>query len=469
MNQPGKYIVYLFFGLFAAVALMSACSDSHRPDDPGRPTDRISLSISFHAPQQTDSENGLRANEGGGIDKEVFKRESAVYSLAVLVFKDGSNELDGKKFIDRELVEITGTSYKDYRELDVIEGIEVTAGIRNVHIVANAPDGHFNDVVDFSSFCAKVEELSNQGMYDHPVGGTAPPGDTPIGGEDPDDRFTNLVMSQSFTGLPLNSGIEKYFLGYTGNGDLPVGGNGMLLLENGNPIKVELVRLVARVAIQKITFNLPATMEFEPGVKTTLHNHFVDTVFLLNAKRRSSYFPEDNAFVKPVDAFIHGNTPGYDFLKGKFSGIAEGSGYAGYLYIPIHFEEYDIKGNHAPLWFYAFENKDSGTSPTCFVIGVKYQYKQSAGDVVKTKKVYYPVVVNANGSSYGADHDFIKRNNQYGIKVTIKGLGSYMTDYPGLRSVPLQAVNTFSEEEGVLEIEETAGPNLFPWTGNVYK
>ena len=463
MNKTGKYIVYLLLSLFTTAALISSCTDRNGLGDPDHPNDKTSLSISFHSAQQTRVGNGPRSNE---IGEDVIERESAIYSLAVLVFKNGNNELDGKKFIDREIIEIPGSGYKDYKELDEIKGIELTSGIRDVYIIANAPDGHFSNVTDRPSFRAKLEELSAQGVYDHPEGGGTSSGDIPIGGEEPDDRHTNLVMTQSFTGLPVNSGAKKHYLGYTGNGGLPDGETTGTPLNGTNP--VELVRLVARVAIQKIAFDLPEMLAFD-GYSTREYNHYVDTVFMINAKTVSSYFPEDGTFPNPEGFFGHGNTIGYEFLKNQSPSVADGSTYAAYLYKPINFKEYDITQNQVPLWFYAFENKDSASSPTGFVIGVKYQYK-GPGNELKRKKVYYPVVVNsAGGGSGGNNHRYIKRNNQYGIKVTIKGLGSYVANYPEVKSAVLPPMNSLWNAAGTVEIEETVGTDLFPWTGNVYK
>lgn len=461
MNQTGKNIIYLLFGLFTAAVFISSCTDGNEPDDFKHPADKVSLSISFHSAQHTRAENGLRGTEIDEIS------ESKIYSLAVLVFKNGSDELDGKQFINR-VQELKDGGYTDYKELNEIKDIELTAGIRDVYIIANASDGHFSTVTNRTTFMAKVEELRAQGMYDHPIDNRPEPGDTPIGGEEPDDRYTNLVMTQSFIDLPINRGAEKHYLGYTGNDGRPEGVTTGTPLNGTNP--VELVRLVARVAIQKIAFDLPETLEFDTGNPTSIYNQYVDTVFLINAKTVSSYFPEDNAFPKPAGSFGHGDTIGYNFLKGNFS-IPDGSTYAEYLYKPINFTEYDITGNQVPLWFYAFENGDSGTYPTAFVIGVKYQYKNGPDGELKRKKVYYLVVVNRPNEDKEATHDFIKRNNQYGIQVTIKGLGSYMTDYPPTESALLRTVDLLSAQdaEEVLEIEETVGPNLFPWTGDIYK
>lgn len=459
MNQPGKYIIYLFFGLFTAAALMPSCTDGNGPDNFNRPTDKVSLSISFHS-AQTRTENGVRGTE---IDEE---SESKIYSLAVLVFKNGSDELDGSKFIDRNPKDIPDAEGReDYEELNEIKEIELTAGVRDIYIIANAPNGHFSGVTGRASFKQKFEELSAQGMYGQQEDETS--GDTPIGGEEPDDKYTNLVMTQSFTGLTIE-GAEKHYLGSYTEDELP---EDVTPLNEGNP--VELARLVARVAIQRIAFALPTTLEFEEGISTSSYNQYVDTVFLINARTVSSYFPEDNAFPNPEGSFSHGNKIGYEFLKDKVP-TAAGSVYADYLYKPINFENYDIENNQVPLWFYAFENGESEDFPTAFVIGVKYQYKNpgdSEDSEPKRKKAYYVVVVNREGKG-SADHNFIKRNNQYGIQVTITGLGDYTGDYPkSAESAVLRAMSFLSSQDmdGVMEIEETVGPNLFPWTGDVYK
>ncbi|WP_294081112.1 fimbrial protein [Proteiniphilum sp. UBA5384] len=468
MNQTGKYIVYLLFGLLTAAAFISSCTDANEPGDITPPKDKISLSISFQSEQQLRAENGLKANEGGEIDAGVYERESAVYSLAVFVF-DG-NKLDGSKFINRELKAGTEATDSSYVELDKITGIELTAGVRDVYIIANAPDaedgGYFSNVTDFNSFKAKMEELSRQKIYGHDRGATTDPDGPPIGGVDPNDRFTNLVMSQSFKDLPLNSGAPKHYLGYTGG--VPAGESGTLV--NGyNP--VELVRLMARVAIQKIEFELPDPLTIDgQSIDKDNYSYLLDGVFMINAKKQSSYFPEVVGFQSPAGSFGHGSNEGFDYLK-TYTKIDNGNTYQKYLYIPLPFKEYDIKEDideqgYAPLWFYAFENNDSETSPTCLVIGVNYQYRDITNSgSIKAKKIYYPVVVNRNGAT-SAGHAFIKRNNQYGIKVKIKGLSE---DYPDLKSVTVRAMNDLLDTEGIVEITEEVGSYLFPWTGNVYQ
>lgn len=456
MNKTGKYIAYQLFGLFTAIALLSACAEGNGPGDIDTPSDKHTLSITLN-PATTKAGNGLRTNNYG-IGSDVIASESKVYSLAVFVFKHGSKELDGHKIIERE-DSVPGY----YKEVHEITNIELTAGYRDVYIIANAPKNYFNDVIsgDLDDLRAKMEELENQKM--HIVDdGTNP--DEPIGGETPATGYTNLVMTQSFLNLPLNSGAANHYLGYAGNG-YPSGVNtGQPLLDNANnPIKVELVRLVARVAIQKIEFDLPTSLTF--GATTTSNfNQYVDTVFLVNAKTQSSYFPEEAGFDGST-AFGQGNTTGYDFLVGKTTfGIASSSSYAEYLYKPIaNVPSYNIENNHTPLWFYSFENKDSAASPTALVIGVVFQYLD-ASSTLKVLKAYYPVIINEIGSNNSADHNYIKRNYQYGINVKIKGLGTLYTDYPGTRSA-----FTANDMSGILEIEETVGTDLFPWTGNIYK
>ncbi|WP_418893013.1 fimbrial protein [Limibacterium fermenti] len=464
MNKTGKYIAYLFFSLFTFLAFMASCTAENEPEKLISPGDKISLSISFHSAQQTKTQNGLRGTE---IDLEGEKK---IYSLAVFIFKSGTNELDGKKIINRELSGAADDqNRKDYKEVSEMKDIELTAGMRDIYIIANAPDNHFDGVNNWTSFTTSTELLGEQKTYGSKIDdGTS--GETPIGGEVPEEKYTNLVMTQSFKNLPLNSGAEKHYLGYTENGGIPSADSpGTPLLDGDKkPIKVELVRLVARVAIQKISFNLPKSYEFETGKPTSNFNHYIDGVFMLNAKNISSYFPDE--FSTSDGNFGQGNTEGYNFLVDKTTNISANAVLADYLYKPLSFPEYDIINNQVPLWFYAFENNQSENYPTGFVIGVKYQYINPNETDIQELKAYYLLSINREGIKNGKGHDFIKRNNQYGLNVTIKGVGNLIAGY-STKSASLRTADILSAQEdaGVLEIEETVGPNLFPWTGDIYK
>ncbi|HBG41779.1 MAG TPA: hypothetical protein DDW85_10300 [Porphyromonadaceae bacterium] len=457
MNKTGKYIAYLFFSLFTFLAFMASCTAENEPEKLISPGDKISLSISFHSAQQTKTQNGLRANEGGEIGEDVFARESKIYSLAVLIFENSGDKLAGYKFIDRT-IKTDGLGDKDYNLLTEIKEITLTAGKRDVYIIANAPDKTFSRDETRTSFQEKLESLANQKVY--APGVQANEEESPIGGVEPAVTHTNLVMSQSFPGLDL-TGAKKHYLGYGSNEH----SDGITLTD---PVK--LVRLVARVAIQKISFALPTEVAFESGIKTQKYNHYIDTVFLINAKTASSYFPRETNFPVVTAPFGHGSYWWYKFFKDNKL-TAPDAQFADYLSIPINFSSYDIENNQVPLWFYTFENSDSETYPTAFIIGVKYQYINPGESVVKVKKAYYPVVINSNGGGPEDNkHRYIKRNNQYGLKVTIKGVGNLIAGYITKSALSrMTDILSAQEESGVLEVEETVGSNLFPWGGDVYK
>lgn len=71
-------------------------------------------------------------------------------------------------------------------------------------------------------------------------------------------------------------------------------------------------------------------------------------------------------------------------------------------------------------------------------------------------------MVNEPKAGKQADHDYIKRNYQYRITVIIKGLGKLYGENPTV-------LKSTQETDSEIEITETVGKNLFPWTGDVYK
>jgi hypothetical protein len=96
------------------------------------------------------------------------------------------------------------------------------------------------------------------------------------------------------------------------------------------------------------------------------------------------------------------------------------------------------------------------------VIGVRYNFESTKdAGVIKTVKCYYPVIVNAPAPGK-TTHDYIKRNYQYGIKATIKGLGTVYGNNASL-------LKSAQSPNMAIEIDETIGKNLFPWEGNTYK
>lgn len=428
------------------------------PDTEVIDENKILLSISLEG-----LEDG-KEKSSGNIDTN-SNTEKQIYSLDVFIFKSQGEyeggKYDGGKSITRKI--INGNEYETISE---VTGISLTAGKRDIYVVANAPANHFSGILNLNAFLAKLEQLDTQGLFDHPGTVTPGTGNPPIGGIDPSDLKTNLTMCHFIENVQFQNTQSQHYLGYTGNNGRPgnVSSSFGWALTGTNPFLVE--RLVARVAIQRIEFDFPAEgLLFETGSnKVTNFTYQIDSVFMMNVKTASKFAA--GTFGNQVNDYGHGCKTGYTFLKNKLSNLNPSSQLKNYLTEPIFTQDYDITNigsTDTPLWYYVFENA-STQYPTYFVIGVKYNFesKKNPG-VLKTAKCYYPVIVNAPGASgKTADHDYIRRNHQYGIKVKIKGLGTVYGNNPS-------ELKTMQDDESVIEVNETVGKDLFPWTGNTYK
>lgn len=443
------------------VGFICSCSSDNEFDNP-KPNEetKSSLSISING---LDNMNDVRSS-GNVVNPTDPKRidETKIYSLEVLIFKpDGSR--DAYAHIDRV---IDGADYKEISEIKNISFTASTAG-RDVYVIANASNQFFSTATTLTLFKGMLESLATQGTYPHPGVVPSSPSEPPIGGVDPSDLKTNLTMIGSIINYSFNNTATHHYLGYeTANGFPggvdPTGGTGAVVGTAGSPFYLE--RLVARVALKKISFALPSSLTFETGFPTSEYTYHLDTVFLANVKEKSRF--STNATI-PTANFGHGDQIGYTFLRTNWTNISATSTLDQKLQEPIYSTSYDITTNDIPLWFYAFENQEA-SAPTSFVIGVRYNFKSTKDNKIKTVKCYYPVVVNRPGypSKPAGQHDYIKRNNQYGLSVTIKKLGLFSTSsIEELRSTPTE-LNYL--DESVISVEEEVGDNLFSWIGDKY-
>ena len=455
MNMK-KYLNLLAFTLTGII--MYSCSGEENMSVPDGTEQQTTLSVFLNAPQ-----DGLEKSSGNP-DPDA---ESKVYSLEVLVFKSGGEaeegKLDGYGYVNRSTRDVTGQVYdKEYIEINEIKDIKLTAGKRDIYVIANAPDKNFSSVENIQEFLAKYEDLSTQGRNPHPGNVTPDPNEElPIGGINPSDLKTNLTMCNYTKNVVFNNLHEHHYLGYTDNSGRPSGVNPTegWLLNGTNPFYVE--RLVARIAIQKIEFELPASLPFEgTAFPSNNYTYQIDSVFMLNTKINSRFAV--NSQLGFVEKFGHGCTVGYSYLNNlsRISNLDQGSQQVNYMVEVITTPNYDISTNATPLWFYAFEN--GSTYPTYLVIGVRYNFQSSKDHIPKTVKSYYPIIVNEPKTGKQADHDYIKRNYQYRITAVIKGLGKLYGENPTI-------LKSVQETDSEIEITETVGKNLFPWTGDVYK
>lgn len=400
----------------------------------------------------------------GNIDDSDF--ESQIYRLDVLIFKSAgeyeAGKVDGHDSVPRKII-----NGNEYQTIDEIKGISLTAGKRDIYVIANAPEGYFASVKNITQFLQKYEKLNTQGLFPHPGTVNPNPGDNPpIGGINPSDMKTNLTMCHYEKNVSFKNTEEQHYLGYTSNNGRPgdVASDYGHALFGADPFVLE--RLVARVAIQKIEFDLATDIEFEKNYPTGNYTYHIDSVFMMNVKT-ASWFPAESGNVLS-GKFGHGCNTGYQFLKSPMllNNLNPASELTNYLTEPIFTQKYDITSdvtaNDTPLWYYVFENDESTLYPTYFVIGVRYNFESTKdAGVIKTVKCYYPVIVNAPAPGK-TTHDYIKRNYQYGIKATIKGLGTVYGNNASL-------LKSAQSPNMAIEIDETIGKNLFPWEGNTYK
>lgn len=455
-----KKYMKLLISILAGTLMYSCSGEDIIPDSNGEtdPKEQVSLSLLLNASQQG------REKSSGNQDKDA---ESKIYSLEVLIFKSEGELEAGKKdgygFVTRTTRDVTGQPYdKEYVEVDTIKQIKLTAGKRDIYVIANAPDKYFSSVENYQQFLTKYENLSTQGRCEHPGTVTPDPNEElPIGGINPSDLKTNLTMCNYMKNVVFNNAYGQHYLGFTTNGGRPEGINEGWPLNGINPFEVE--RLAARVAIQKIEFDLPVEgLVFESGYnKVTDFTYQIDSVFMMNVKTTSKFVADSQLGF--TEKFGHGCQVGYSFLNSptRINNLHQQSQYTDYLVEAITTPNYDISTNATPLWFYTFENGDSNY-PTYFVIGVRYNFRSEKDNNIKTVKSYYPVVVNPPKSGKPANHDYIKRNYQYQITAKIKGLGNWYGNNPVLlkgSQIPDQDI----------EITETVGQNLFPWTGDTYR
>lgn len=443
------------------VGFMSSCSSENELVVP-KPNEETKsyLNISING---LDSINNTRSS--GNVENPTDAKriqETKIYSLEVLIFKpDGSR--DAYAHIDRE---IDGADYKEISEIKDISFTASSTG-RDVYVIANATNQFFSTATTLTSFKSMLETLATQGLYLHP--GTAPssPSDSPIGGIDPSDLKTNLTMVGSVLNYSFDNTANHHYLGYaTTNGFPggidPTGGKGAVVGTAGSSFYLE--RLVARVALKKISFALPTSLAFEIGFPTSEYTYHLDTVFLANVKEKSRFSTDATI---PTGNFGHGDQIGYDFLRTNSTNISTISILDQKLKEPIYSTSYDITTNDIPLWFYTFENQES-SSPTTFIIGVRYNFKSTKDNKIKTAKCYYPIIINRPGytNKPTGQHDYIKRNNQYGLSVTINKIGLLSTSSINeLRSVSTELDYL---DESAISVEEEVGTNLFSWISDIY-
>ncbi len=177
-------------------------------------------------------------------------------------------------------------------------------------------------------------------------------------------------------------------------------------LANGTVLKVELVRMVARITLTSIKTNFSA-----PYTSATVK---LQRVFLRNAISTALVNP---TFTMPDSpAFLTGGSS-VTYLQEDLS--ASPKSVTTSNTIPASIPYY---------YFYAFAN-NSSTSPTAFVIQALFD-ADGSGTTYSEETVYYPVIIGkkANGYTGGGATGLVSRNTKYSLGVTIKSKGASSPD-----------------------------------------
>ena len=370
-----KTITRLF--LVGLIALgMTACSNEEEVKLEGQPDATVSIRV-------VPSSNGpvVRATgdlSGDGILAKGLAAESAIKTLEVFLFDD----LQGGKFV--------GSGSATGENVTEVKGIETTSGPKTIVVVANC--SIIGTVANKAELLAKTKDLPVVIANGLPMTGmTAAP--------------VILKPGQNFYGHVLDAASLHNFIA------------------PGAPLKV--YRVNARVAIVGATLDLTSA--------NSDHINFFDAltdaqVAMFNVPKTSKLFGEELAM---NESFFQGAQ--WVSTGGTYT---VGADEVAFLDETVTFP---VAVGAAP-YYYVNENS-SGTEKEQMMIVLRAKptkggnYVEAEGLYTTGGYTYYPVWVNAtkNGYTYVGDNtgdSKIRRNTQYNISLTIKGIGNPTIDPP---------------------------------------
>lgn len=365
----------LFLAGIVALGLgLTGCNNDDVPELSGEKEATISIKV-------LPSSNGslLRSTgnlNGDGVLAKGLAQESAIKSLEVWIFK--GDVLD---------------AYKKAAAAEVTE-IEARIGARTVVVVANAEIGQKN---------SKAELLAT------------------IKGLPADVAGKGLVMTAEPFDVTLVKGNNYY--GYT---DAQVaaktGENKNHLNDNKKPLPI--TRVNARVAIVSAVLD----MESVPDNQKVVFDDLKDVeVAMFNVPKETKLFGTDLA---KNENYLYGAK--WTSRLGTYVGSNDDPAAPTASLTDAVTDALPVVDTNAP---YYYVNESNGTHKMFIVLRAKV-YKDNA--VVTTVKdlytdnegyTYYPIWINAADKGYSYDQGYvadgtIKRNTQYNISLTIKGLGN---------------------------------------------
>lgn len=365
----------LFLAGIVALGLgLTGCNNDDVPELSGEKEATISIKV-------LPSSNGslLRSTgnlNGDGVLAKGLAQESAIKSLEVWIFK--GDVLD---------------AYKSAAAAEVTE-IEARIGARTVVVVANAEIGQKN---------SKAELLAT------------------IKGLPADVAGKGLVMTAEPFDVTLVKGNNYY--GYTDAQVLAkTGENKNHLDDDKKPLPI--TRVNARVAIVSAVLDLASV----PANQKVVFDALKDVeVAMFNVPKETKLFGSDLA---KNENYLFGAK--WTSPLSTYVGSADASAVATASLTDAVTGALPVVVTNAP---YYYVNESNGTHKMFIVLRAKV-YKNNA--VVETVKelytdnegyTYYPIWINAADKGYSYDQGYdadgtIKRNTQYNISLTIKGLGN---------------------------------------------
>lgn len=348
----------LFYNVFLFLSLLSCSHDGNTDIDE---TGDASLSLRITIPQIGTKADG----------------DSAIESLYVAIFGTSGENTD-RLIVSREV-----------RQTNTIEDISpLQPGSIRMLLVANAPEGIFDNLISLDQYLALTQKLENQG--------------------------TNPVMS---------SGVHSYILkpGENTIGLQKAGANQI----SASPVTI--YRTISRVYLNQLFLRPLDEYADEAEFK-------LESVFMANVKNYSRYISEEDWGSVEVtdhtlpDFFLAGENADIEGIYKEGSSKLSEDLRTAYNYgFRNGNGENGLIANCAGNLYTIFENRQEDSWHTLLILRGTYRYKDKNGFVQEIGDTYYPIIVNRQHDSISGveEHQYVRRNVIYSIDAIIKGPGSY--------------------------------------------
>lgn len=395
----------------ATACVLFACGNEDTPDNilPPVVEPNASLSLVVNTGEKAKLKSFTKADAEETID------DNRIASLTVAVFNAGAYE--GHELGALEAIKTEYAS--DNETISKVEDIKVKDGLVNVLVLANVPNAVLSEFKTVAEAQAGYSKLADF------VGSKAKTTDL--------SSETNVTASSELYEINTQRG-KINCIGYS-NAEVSGKTNGVsvspsALGENAIP----LYRNVSRVLLNKINFT-PKSQYIDASLE-------IDGIYVANVKSKSYLASETSgrgsvevADVVETDFYWCGAFAGPDGISVGALKEGEAKLEAGRLsFDPETIMDKDnnvLEGEgDAPIGkpFYVYQNQN-GKNHTLLIVYGTFKYKNNADDEdYQTQPSFYTVIVNEPGKGVfdnpAEKHDYVTRNFNYNIELTINGTGS---------------------------------------------